>query len=265
MKINKKLISCVLLVASIASGCKMLSKMMGKGGTEFKVQIDSSEGDKATLVERAIKVTQNKIDALALNGEVTKDTTDPTAMIVRIYDAEDLERIKKFLFTAYQLELKKVISPPNPSPLQTFPTAEEAMKAVKSEQDVLPYTERTDQNEKFVIVEKNVIVTGDDIRDARAVSYSRSKESPEYQISFSLKPEGAAKFGEWTGKNIGNYIAVVLDKKVQSAAFIKSQIFDSGEISGRFTKAEAEDVAMSLKSGYLPATLRVIGEKPIGN
>ena len=73
------------------------------------------------------------------------------------------------------------------------------------------------------------------------------------------------KFGDWTGKNINNYLAVVLDKKVQSAAFIRGQIFDSGQISDMFTKASAEDIALSLKSGYLPATMTVLEERQFGN
>ena len=50
----------------------------------------------------------------------------------------------------------------------------------------------------------------------------------DYQISFSLKPSGAQKFGEWTGKSIGKYLAIVLNDQVKSAPYIKAQIFDQG-------------------------------------
>jgi preprotein translocase subunit SecD len=82
-----------------------------------------------------------------------------------------------------------------------------------------------------MIVEKDPIVTGEDIRSANAVS--RTGSDFRYQIAFTLKPDGAAKFGEWTARNINNYLAVVLDGKVQSVAYIKTQISDVGEISGR--------------------------------
>ena len=58
----------------------------------------------------------------------------------------------------------------------------------------------------------------------------------DYQISFALKPAGAEKFGAWTGANINQYMGVVLNDEVKSIAFIKSQIFDQGQIGGRFTK-----------------------------
>jgi len=134
---------------------------------------------------------------------------------------------------------------------------------VDMDKEVFPFMDRTDPFEKFVIVEKNVIVNGDDIRDAQAVPIGG--RTSENEITFSLKKPGAEKFGEWTGKNINNYLAVIIDHKVQSIAYIKSQIFDSGVINGKFTKAEAEDVAMSLRSGYLPATMKVLDEKQIGN
>jgi preprotein translocase subunit SecD len=118
---------------------------------------------------------------------------------------------------------------------------------------------REGSESQFVIVEKEAIVTGEHVRSAYAVS--RTGSDFDYQISFTLNPEGASKFGDWTGKNINNYLAVVLDDKVQSVAYIKSQISDMGEISGRFTKASAEEIALSLNSGYLPADLKIIEER----
>ena len=67
------------------------------------------------------------------------------------------------------------------------------------------------------------------------------------------------------GRNIGKYLAIVLNDEVKSAPIIKGQIFDSGQIDGRFTKAAAEDLALILKSGYLPATLTLIDESGFEN
>ena len=115
---------------------------------------------------------------------------------------------------------------------------------------------------QFVIVETPAVVSGNELRDAAAVS--RTGAGNDYQISFSFKPSGAQKFGDWTGKNIGNYMAVVLNGEVKSAAYIKSQIFDQGEISGRFGKATAEDLALTLRSGALPAKIEYQEERTVG-
>jgi preprotein translocase subunit SecD len=118
------------------------------------------------------------------------------------------------------------------------------------------------QPKQWVVLENPSVVDGSELRDAAAVS--RTGSESDYQISFSFKPGGAQKFGEWTGKNIGNYMAVVLNDEVKSAAYIKSQIFDSGEISGRFTKATAEDLSLTLKSGALPAKIEYQEERTVG-
>ncbi len=115
---------------------------------------------------------------------------------------------------------------------------------------------------QFVVVEYPAVVDGSELRDANAVS--RTGTENDYQISFSFKPAGAQKFGDWTGKNIGNYMAVVLNDEVKSAAYIKSQIFDQGEISGQFTKKTADDLALTLRSGALPAKIEYQEERTVG-
>ncbi len=112
------------------------------------------------------------------------------------------------------------------------------------------------------MVESPAIVDGSELRDASAVRTRVSAE--EYQIAFSLSPAGADKFGAWTGANINQYLGVVVNDEVKSIAYIRSQILDQGEISGRFTKERAEDLAKILKSGALPAPVKIIeeGSKP---
>ena len=254
------LIPSLLIAVSIGFGCNAVTKMLARSGTEFRIQIESTGSDPDALVERAVKITESRINSIGLAGDVVRDPENASQFIVRLYGVKDLERIKKFLFTSYELELQKAVSPPNPEPLQTFSTAEAAVKVAVGEQEVLPYEIREGAMDRFVIVEKTPIINGDDIRDASVITRSGSYD---HTITFSLKTDGSRKFGEWTGKNKGNYLAVVLNKKVQSVAYIKSQIFDSGEISGRFGKEEAEDIALSLKSGYLPATMKIVGEQQI--
>jgi preprotein translocase subunit SecD len=83
----------------------------------------------------------------------------------------------------------------------------------------------------------------------------------DYSITFTLGPSGAAKFGDWTSRNINEYIAVILNGEVKSVAFIKSPIYDRGEIAGRFSKQAAEDMALILRSGALPK-LKIVEEGP---
>ncbi|MCA1849995.1 MAG: protein translocase subunit SecD, partial [Acidobacteria bacterium] len=77
-------------------------------------------------------------------------------------------------------------------------------------------------------------------------------------------PSGAQKFGDWTGRSINEYMGVVLNDEVRSIAYIRSQISDQGEISGRFTRQAAEDLALTLRSGALPARIDYLEERTVG-
>jgi preprotein translocase subunit SecD len=159
--------------------------------------------------------------------------------------------------------------------IQTFPTEEAARQSlggtVPQNRRILPYSEDTtttttaNQAEKpkqFIIVEYPAIVDGSELRDASA--FSQTGGESDYQITFNLKPDGAQKFGEFTGKNIGKNLAIVLNGEVKSAPTIQGQIFDTGQITGRFTKASAEDLALTLKSGALPAKIEYMEERTVG-
>lgn len=251
---------CILLSMFVVSqgGCGQLTRMLTKSRTRFTIQVGTDRPDKNAVVERAVSVIENRISAIGLTGDVHRDNTAPDRIIVDLYGEQDLQRTSDFLFSTHKLELRKVISPPSPAPVQVFPTAAAAEQVLTGEQDVRPYIARDNgKPPQYVIVERSVVVSGEDIRTADAVSDTGA----EYRIDFILTPDGARRMGAWSESNIGNYIAVVLDDEIQSIAFIKSQILDNGEITGRFTKASAEDIALSLKSGYLPATLKVIEEK----
>jgi preprotein translocase subunit SecD len=170
-----------------------------------------------------------------------------------------------------KLELTHVISDSSPAPFKTYATKQEAAESVDKSgtlppnRRVLPYAERGEitasgseapAQTKWVVVESPAIIDGSDLRTASAVLAGNH----EYQISFSLNKAGAEKFGSWTAANINQYLGVVLNDEVKSIAFIRSQISDQGEITGRFTKQSAEDLALVLKSGSLPYPVKIVGE-----
>jgi len=113
-----------------------------------------------------------------------------------------------------------------------------------------------------VAVGKNPVITGLDMRDATARSSQYGGAS--YEIDFQLLPEGARRFGDATGKHIKDYLAIVLNNEVKSAPVINGQITDRGQISGSFTKKSAEDLALILRSGALPAKAVYLEERTVG-
>lgn len=230
--------------------------------------------DQAT--EQAKRIIESRLDAVGVAEPLVQRHGSQTAyqILVQMPGIQDPERVKQLLKAESRLELVKVISPPNPN-LATYTTEEEAKATlggnVPANRRVLPYTERaelaastpgqTQGQKKWVVIESPAVVDGNELRTASATA---GQGGADYQISFALKPGGAQKFGAWTGANINEYMGVVLNDEVRSIAFIQSQIFDSGQISGRFTKESAEDLALTLRSGALPVPIEYQEERTVG-
>jgi preprotein translocase subunit SecD len=112
----------------------------------------------------------------------------------------------------------------------------------------------------FYLLRRESIVTGRDLKNAR-VGVGQNNEPI---IQFTLNPQGAAKFKIETGRNVGRRMAIVLDNQVESAPTIESQIGAEGQIVGRFTAAEADELAKVLRAGALPAELRFLQQLTVG-
>ena len=234
---------------------------------------------KEQATDQAFRIIDSRINAYGVKEPTLQrqGASDSGQILLQMPGVENPERVKELVRGESRLELTKIVSPPNPAPVQTYPTKEAALQSIggkeSSTRKVLPYAERDEtaktdpkaadaKPKQFVVVENPAVVDGSELRDAAAIQGKGG--GSDYQISFSFKPTGAQKFGDWTGKNINNYMAVVLNDEVKSAAFIKSQIFDSGEISGRFSKNTADDLALTLKSGALPASIEYLEERTVG-
>ncbi len=239
-------------------------------------QIQNNLKDQA--VNQAMQIIETRINAFGV-AEPTlqrQGSANSGQILLQMPGLDDPVRVKNVLNADSNLELMEVVSPPNPN-LQTYPTKEAALQSIggkeTADRKVYPYSERDETatknaaNEpkppsKFIVVKSPAIINGSELRSADAVS--RTGATDDYQISFNLKPGGAQKFGEWTARSIGNYMAVVLNGEAKSVAFIQSQITDSGQISGRFTKQTADDLALTLRSGALPAKIEYQEERTVG-
>ncbi|PYU22394.1 MAG: hypothetical protein DMG32_18315 [Acidobacteria bacterium] len=100
---------------------------------------------------------------------------------------------------------------------------------------------------------------------ARNASAIPSTDNPgSYEVNFTLSTDAARRFGPFTEQNVGRPMAIVLDRKVESAPVIQSRIEDSGRITGRFGQQEANDLALVLRAGALPASIRYLEERTVG-
>ena len=237
--------------------------------------------DNATT--QALNIIDSRINALGITEPTlqTHGAQSSHQILLQMPGVQDPERVKRILQGESRLELVHVIGPPSPAPATTYSTEAEAVASLNSggiippNRKVFPYQERiekstdgsTDPNQQkpkqWVVVEMPAIIDGSELRNAAAIP-SQGGRADDYEINFSLKKTGAEKFGAWTGAHINEYMGVVLNGEVKSIAYIRSQIFDSGQITGRFTKQSAEDLALTLRSGALPAPIEYLEERTVG-
>jgi len=264
----------ILFLVSIGVACSLLRPKTPLTW-HLVLEIDQAVPDREMAVNRTISVVERRLDAAGIDiSQVTAEGALTNGRIrVSLPDVADRKRLMDLITSEGRLELVAVVSPPNPNAVQTFSSDQEALASlggnVPGNRRILPYNERDEaavagnddgvssQSTRWVVVEVPAVVDGRDLRNAEASTLG-SDYDDVYQIGFSLGPEGAQKFGAWTGANINNYVAVVLNDEVKSIAFIKSQIYDQGEISGRFTRQSAEDLALILRTGALPAPVKIV-------
>lgn len=231
--------------------------------------------------EQALKIVDSRINAIGVAEPTLQRHGGQNSykILLQMPGIQDPEHVKKLLGEQSRLELVHVISPPSPAPAQTYATKEEAIASLNSggnipaTRRVFPYTERSDlagpdensnapRPKKWVVVESPAIIDGAQMRSASAIPSRGGGDA--HEIQFSLKKAGADRFGAWTGSNINEYMGVVLNDEVRSIAFIKSQIHDQGEITGNFSKQSADDLALTLRSGALPAGIQYQEERTVG-
>lgn len=237
-----------------------------------------------SAVDQAYRIVDSRINAVGVAEPTLQKHggQNSTQILLQMPGIQDPERVKKLLAGESRLELMKVVGASNPSPLTTYATKEDAIASlggqVPPNRRVLPYSERDEPTaagetasatpdpnapKRWVVVESPAVVDGSELRSAEAAQGSGGGDS-NYEIDFTLKPSGAEKFGAWTGANVNAYMAVVLNDEVKSAPFIKSQITDRGQITGSFTEQSSKDLALTLRSGALPAPLVYLEERTVG-
>jgi preprotein translocase subunit SecD len=205
---------------------------------------------------------RRRIDALGLTEPVVAPYGQAdNEIVVELPGEADPGRAKSVIQVGGQLELRRVAD--------VTPYASEAA-ALAAHAGVLPpgtelvpakSTDPTFPGGVY-LVDRTPIITG---RDLRSASPQLSTDTPgSYEVSFSISNDAARRFGPFTEQNIGRPMAIILDKKVESAPVIQSRIDGSGRITGRFGQQEANDLALVLRAGALPASIVYQEERTVG-
>ncbi|MCR4942282.1 MAG: protein translocase subunit SecD [Campylobacter sp.] len=241
---------------------KMLSEITGlniqKNGLSYRIELSEQER-KATLdyaVLQAVETIRNRLDQFGLaEPTVAKQGEDNILVeLPGIKTQEDEQRARDLIAKAAHLQLMAV-DEKRQDQVYTLNTAEAESYGDVIYEDV--------KNEKIKYLLKDVpILDGSMLTDAK-VAFSQQTNQPV--INFTLNSEGAKIFGDFTGENVGNRLAIVLDGKVYSAPNINERIGGgSGQISGAFSVDEAHNIAIALRSGALLAPVKMLEKRSIG-
>jgi len=212
------------------------------------------------LRDQAVKMSEetiwNRVDELGLTEPtIQRQGLAGERIIVELPGVENPDRVKNIIKTTALLEWKLVKA--GPADRETL--LKDYNGEVPDDMEVLRGDPKRTEG-GYYLVSRVATVTGKDLRTARRSTDQWNSPA----VAFTLSPDGAKRFYQASSENIGKPLAIVLDKKVQSAPTIEDRISDSGIIHGRYTIEEAEDMALVLRAGALPATIKYLEERTIG-
>ena len=216
-----------------------------------------------STLRQTLDVFKRRLDALGVRRPTVrisqvnvKDVLDQ--IVVELPGIDDPDRLKGLIENTGRLELK-FVKQDNGGPFSSFEAAVQANDGrIPDGFEILPYRQKLQQVE-YMIVKTVPTITGRDVKTARRGTDLSGKPA----VNFFLNKEGAAMFSRTTERHIGERLAIVLDSTVFSAPVIRARIEDEGIIEGGFTSREADDLALLLRSGALPASVRILKEEPV--
>ncbi|HWC92674.1 MAG TPA: protein translocase subunit SecD [Pseudolabrys sp.] len=202
-------------------------------------------------VEQSIQIIERRINELGtVEPLIQRQGTD--RILVQVPGLQDPTRLKELLGKTAKLDFRMV---------DVNVTAEQALQGRLPPEDEVLYGTGNESKVPYV-VEKRILVSGGDLTDAQPGFDPRTSEPI---VSFRFNTSGARKFAEITQQNVGKPFAIILDNQVISAPVIREPILGgSGQISGHFTVQSANDLAILLRAGALPAPLTIIEERTVG-
>jgi SecD/SecF fusion protein len=259
---QKRLFYKVLLIAAVTGLCAYFAFPLNKrinlgldlqGGMHLLLKVDTSklsDAARADAADRAVEVIRNRIDAFGVREpSIVKQGEDE--IVVQLPGITERQRAIDLIGKTALLEFELVSSDAQKIKDALAGTVPEGYELKRGEESGEP-----------LLLEKKVVLTGDALTDAE-VRFQGEFNQPVVSLKFNA--DGAKKFSDLTTAHVGQRLAIVLDGKVQSAPVIREAI-TTGEavISGRFTVEEAQDLALVLRIGALPAPMHIEEERTVG-
>ncbi len=204
----------------------------------------------SAALTQSIEVVGRRVNELGTTEPIIQ-RQGADRILVQVPGLQDPQRLKDILGQTAKLTFQMVD--------QTVPV-QEAIEGRPPAGSTIMYS--TDDPPVPYLIENRVIVSGENLVDAQA---SFDQRTSEPVVSFRFDSKGAQRFGQATQQNVGKLFAIILDDQVISAPQIREPILGgTGQISGSFTVQGANDLAVLLRAGALPANLTIVEERTVG-
>ncbi len=221
-------------------------------------QNDVVENWQENAVKQALMTIRNRVDEFGLTEPIIQ-RQGKKRVIVELAGEKDPQRAIRVIGRTAELRFQLVED-----------TAATKQKLLDKYNGTIPVgyeillatQEETSQGHPGAyLVEKEAKVTGANLKDARV---TRGEGFEMYVVSFEFDREGTKLFAKLTEDNVGRLLAIVLDNTVQSAPQIRERIAGRGQITGNFPLEEAQDLALVLRAGALPAPVKILENISVG-
>lgn len=198
------------------------------------------------IINQSLEIVRRRIDETGTNEPLIQRQGDDR-IVVQLPGLDDPDRVKQLLGRTAKLSFHLV----------NMDVMNSAVRETGGDM-ILPMAEEPGQT---LAVERRAMLTGDMLV---AASYAQDQNG-QPAVSFRFNPVGTKKFCDLSKNNVNRLFAIVLDNVIISAPVIREPICGgSGQISGSFTLKEANDLAILLRAGALPAPLHIVEERTVG-
>jgi preprotein translocase subunit SecD len=227
-------------------------------------------------VDQAVSTIRNRVNELGVREMTIQKVRGGNGdrILIQMPGVEDPSRVKGIIQSEARLEFVQPYFPPaGGAPYQGL-TREDVLAQfggqlppgvrVLPQQESQPDQQEVEAGERQIVqwmaLEKSAVVTGSDLRQARATTDQYGQNA----VSVQLNVEAGQRMRRHTQENVGNQMAIVLDDVIISAPVIRDRFGDQFQITGGFTPTEARDLGIKLKAGALPARIITIEERTVG-
>ena len=251
--------------SSVSSPLPFGSGLDGSPLETVSVEIDSDGEAVASLTEegfsdrvrkavrQSIEIVRRRVDALGTTEPIIQ-RQGADRILVQVPGLDDPKRLKEILGRTAKLSLRLLCD--------RQPSGDVSSYRAEGDCEVFPGREGASASWYALRSASRYTVDGENLTDANP-GFTQYGNQPA--VFFSLNSSGARKFGRITRDNVGKPFAILLDGEVISAPTIQSPIMQgSAQITGQFTVAETDDLALVLRSGALPAKLVILEERTVG-